>query len=71
MNIGRYTIWYNHEAHVWEFYNGTKGYRHPEFTINNYATFMGVIREKLSRFDTDRNRGLFYRFARFIRRFSR
>lgn len=71
MNFGRYIIWYNHEDHVWDIYDGRRGFKYPEFTINNYSTFMGVMREKLSRFDTDRNRGLFYRFTRFIRRFTK
>lgn len=68
MNIGRYTIWYNHEDHVWEVYKGTKGYKYPEFTINNYSTFMGKLRDKLGRFDTSKNNRLFWRFMRFIRR---
>jgi hypothetical protein len=71
MNRGHYTIWYNHEDHVWDIYDGRKGFKYPEFTINNYSTFMGVMREKLSRFDTDRNRGLFYRLTRFIRRLTK
>ena len=68
MNFGRYTIWYNHESHVWEVYNGSKGYKYPEFTINNYSTFMGKLRDKLGRFDTPKNNRLFWRFMRFIRR---
>ena len=35
MNFGRYTIWYNRQ-HVWDIYDGNKGYKYPEYTINNY-----------------------------------
>jgi len=68
MNLGHYTIWYNHEDHVWDIYDGHKGFKYPEYTINNYSRLLCTLRNKLSRFDTDRNRGLFYRFTRFIRR---
>ena len=70
MNIGRYTIWYNHEDHVWDIYDSRKGFKYPEYTVNNYSRLLCTLRDKLSRFDTDRNRGLFYRFTRFIRRFK-
>ena len=69
MNFGHYTIWYNYEDHVWDIYDGRKGFKYPEYTINNYSRLLCALRDKLSRFDTDRNRGLFYRFTRFIRRF--
>ena len=70
MNFGRYTIWYNHENHVWDIYDSRKGFKYPEYTVNNYSRLLCTLRDKLSRFDTDRNRGLFYRFMRFIRRFK-
>ena len=68
MTFGNYTIWYNHESHVWDIYDSRKGFRYPEYTVNNYSRLLCTLRDKLSRFDTDRNRGLFYRFMRFIRR---
>ena len=37
MNFGRYTIWYNHEDHVWDIYDSRKGFKYPEYTINNYT----------------------------------
>jgi len=64
MNFGRYTIWYNHESHVWEIYNGTKGYKYPEFTVNNYSTFMGKLRDRFGFLDTDRNHRRFWRVMR-------
>ena len=33
MNFGHYTIWYNHESHVWDIYDGRKGFRYPEYTV--------------------------------------
>ena len=64
MKLFNYTIWYNHEDHIWEFYDGTKGYRYPEFTINNYSTFLGTLRDKLGFLDTDKNHRRFWRVMR-------
>ena len=71
MNIGRYTIWYNHEDHVWDIYDGNKGYKYPEYTINNYSRLLCGLRDRLGFLDTERNRGRFWRVMRFIRRFKR
>ena len=71
MNFGRYTIWYNHEGHVWDIYDSRKGFRYPEYTINNYSRLLCGLRDRLSFLDTERNRGRFWRVMRFIRRFKR
>ena len=71
MNFGRYTIWYNHEDHVWDIYDGNKGYKYPEYTINNYSGLMNKLRDRLGFLDTDRNHRRFWSVMRFIRRLRR
>ena len=64
MNFGRYTIWYNHEDHVWDIYDGNKGYKYPEYTINNYSGLMSKLRDRFGFLDTDRNHRRFWRVMR-------
>jgi hypothetical protein len=64
MNFGRYTIWYNHEDHVWDIYDGRKGFKYPEYTINNYSGLMGKLRDRLGFLDTDKNHRRFWRVMR-------
>jgi hypothetical protein len=64
MNFGRYTIWYNHEDHVWDIYDGNKGYKYPEYTINNYSGLMNKLRDRFGFLDTDRNHRRFWRVMR-------
>ena len=64
MNFGRYTIWYNHESHVWDIYDSRKGFRYPEYTINNYSRLLCGLRDRLGFLDTERNRGRFWRVLR-------
>jgi len=71
MNFGHWTIWYNHEDHVWDIYDGRKGFKYPEYTINNYSGLMNKLRDRLGFLDTDRNHRRFWSVMRFIRRLRR
>ena len=64
MNFGHWTIWYNHEDHVWDIYDGNKGYKYPEYTINNYSGLMNKLRDRFGFLDTDKNHRRFWRVMR-------
>jgi len=64
MNFGHWTIWYNHEQHVWDIYDGNKGYKYPEYTINNYSGLMNKLRDRFGFLDTDKNHRRFWRVMR-------
>ena len=64
MNFGHWTIWYNHEDHVWDIYDGNKGYKYPEYTINNYSGLMNKLRDRLGFLDTDKNHRRFWAVLR-------
>ena len=38
MNFGHWTIWYNHEDHVWDIYDGRKGFKYPESVSYTHLT---------------------------------
>ena len=64
MNFGHWTIWYNHEDHVWDIYDGRKGFKYPEYTINNSSGLMNKLRDRLGFLDTDKNHRRFWRVMR-------
>ena len=64
MNFGHWTIWYNHEDHVWDIYDSRKGFMYPEYTINNYSRLLCGLRDKLGFLDTDKNHRRFWRVLR-------
>ena len=64
MNFGHWTIWYNHEDHVWDIYDSRKGFKYPEYTINNYSRLLCGLRDRLGFLDTDKNHRRFWRVMR-------
>ena len=65
MNFGRYTIWYNHEDHVWDIYDGNKGLQVPRVHHQQLLSgLMNKLRDRFGFLDTDKNHRRFWRVMR-------